>query len=270
MRLVILTALPRGVASIALLPLAGLPGHEVAGVVFSDALLAGSRKSRLARRLKKARRIGVLGALNGIRMRRWFFDDASDLLGVDDIGEVAGAAGVPVIHVPFVNHPEAQRQIARLDADLGISLGNSYIHRRVFELPRLGMLNVHHEVLPRYRGAQSVVWQLHDGSSRTGYTIHRIDSTLDGGEILYQETLPIDLRPTLRETVSRTCANLYLSSVGGLTHVIEHYDDISQNARPQTPGRGFTTPSLREYRRMAQNHRRLLSTVAGPATQVSR
>lgn len=254
-RLVVLTAVPRGLTSLALPDLAALPGHEVAGVIFSDALLAGTRRSRLKRRLKKSRKIGLVGALNGIRMRRWFFDDTAKLLGLRDVHDVSAEAGVPVIHVPYVNHAEAKRQIAALNADLGISLGNGYIRSEIFSLPRMGMVNIHHEVLPEYRGAQSVIWQLHGGSSTSGYTIHRIDSTLDGGDILYQETLPIDFHATLRETVGHTCARLYAASANGLTEVINRHDELVRQARPQGSGRSFTTPSLNEYRQIARNHR---------------
>jgi folate-dependent phosphoribosylglycinamide formyltransferase PurN len=45
------------------------------------------------------------------------------------------------------------------------------------------MINIHHELLPEFLGAQSVLWQLHEGSTKTGFTIHRID---DPGWLFYE------------------------------------------------------------------------------------
>lgn len=257
MKLTVLTAQPRGLASLALADLARSPEHEVVAVVYSDSLAGGARRPHLRRKVRKVRTIGLLGAVNGVRMRRWFSRDVAKLLSIEDIHQVAAEMGVPIEHVPHVNHPDAQRLIAGMDSDLGISLGNSYISHKTFSLPSEGMINVHHELLPEYRGAQSVIWQIHDGSSTTGYTIHRIDRTLDGGAILYQEKLPIDVRSTVRATVGNTCAALYRASISGLLQVVDNYPQLAHHALPQGSGRSLTTPSAREYHDIVRRHKEL-------------
>ena len=52
------------------------------------------------------------------------------------------------------------------------------------------MLNIHHEELPAFRNAQSVIWQLHEGRNKTGYTVHEITREIDGGRILKQSRSP--------------------------------------------------------------------------------
>ena len=119
------------------------------------------------------------------------------------------------------------------------------------------MINIHHEILPEFQGAQSIIWQVYEGTLMTGYTIHQIDRRIDTGDILYQERISIDLRPTLRETVSHNCARLYEASAKGLVNVIINYPELVANAVHQRGGRSFTTPAFWQYLRMVRQHRRL-------------
>jgi methionyl-tRNA formyltransferase len=59
-------------------------------------------------------------------------------------------------------------------------------------LPRLGSINTHPAVLPRYRGPNPVFWQLMNGEPEIGLTVHRMDAEFDTGPILAQATMPID------------------------------------------------------------------------------
>jgi methionyl-tRNA formyltransferase len=257
-RLVIFTALERGVASIVVPRLVAAPHHDLAGIVFSEMLLAG-RRNWFERRVKKIAKIGVLGAANGIRMRRWFFEVPAERLGLRPIDVVAAEAGVPIVRVPHVNHPMTVEYLQSVNADVGISLGNSYIGRRVFSTPRRGMINIHHEMLPEYRGAQSVIWQIHNGSRQSGYTIHQIDASIDGGAILYQQPVSIVVRRRLDDTVADTCAELYARSVDGLMYVLNHFDELARDAKPQGSGASYTTPSFRQYRRIVREHRAMVA-----------
>jgi len=255
MRIVILTCMQRGMASLAL-PKLVASQHTVARVIYSEERVP--RKKSWKRRLRKAMRIGILGALNGIRMRRWFSEEPADLLHLRAIGEVAESLHVP-FHVTSAINTERTIELMRdARADIGISLGNSYIGRNVFSIPGMGMINIHHEVLPQFRGAHTVLWQLHEGRAETGYTIHRIDATIDGGAIIHGEKMPIELRPTLHETVVQNCARVYERSVDGLIDVLDRFDDVVDRVAPQGEGRSFTTPSFRQFLRMSRNHRQLL------------
>jgi methionyl-tRNA formyltransferase len=254
----ILTAVRRGVASLAIPRLVESERHRIVAVVVTEEQIQNKWK-RVKRRVKKIARIGVSGAINGLRMRRWFFEEPADMLGMRDVADVAAEHGVPMRVVPAINCDETRTLIRSLNADLGLSLGNSYIGRSVFSIPKFGMINIHHEILPQFRGAQSVLWQLHEGSDSSGYTVHQIDASIDNGAILYQEPVPIDVRPTLHETVAATCATLYARSVDGLLRVLDTYEELAAVAKPQGAGRSFTTPSLRQYLRMARNHRALLA-----------
>jgi methionyl-tRNA formyltransferase len=77
-------------------------------------------------------------------------------------------------------------------------------------VPRLGAVNGHPSLLPRYRGPIPVGWAIRNGETAIGYTYHRMDAELDTGAILAQETIPLgdehsweELVPKLAECVGR-------------------------------------------------------------------
>ncbi len=59
-------------------------------------------------------------------------------------------------------------------------------------LPRLGSINTHPSVLPRYRGPNPIFWQIMNGEAEIGLTVHRMDAEFDTGPILAQATMPMD------------------------------------------------------------------------------
>ena len=96
-----------------------------------------------------------------------------------------------VIDVPSVNSDEAVAALRRLDAELGVSLGNRIIGPHVFSVPRHGMINLHHGAVPAYRGGPPAFWELYDGAATMGVTVHRIDEQLDHGEVLARGEVPV-------------------------------------------------------------------------------
>jgi methionyl-tRNA formyltransferase len=255
-KVIVVTSVERGFASLCLPLLAHTPAVEVQGVI-----LAGraplKRVARLRKIVRKVRAIGVRGAINGLRMRRWYTDDLAEALRLRDVREVAAGCGIRVEETPSVNAQRTAELIRASGADLGLSLGNGWIAPAVFERPRLGMLNVHHELLPEFQGAQSVLWAIHEGRGVSGFTIHRIARAIDTGDILWREEAPIQFKSTLRETVVATTAQLFERSAKRLAEVVASYEALAARAQPQGEGHRFTTPTWRQFQRMLEQHERL-------------
>lgn len=254
MRVVILSSTPRGFASYCLPALVGVPGITVTGVVFSEGIVQRPWLRRW-RKLQKTARIGPLGALNGRRMRAWY--DPSERLQLEEIGALSSRLGVPFAATPSLFAPRTVELVRAADADVGLSLGNGYIPERVFTIPRQGMLNIHHELLPEYQGAQSIIWQLYHGSRTTGYTIHRIDKHIDTGEILLREELDVRFGATLEETVRTNYIRLWERSRSAVVELLGDFDKYAAASRPQGPGKSFTTPTYWQFRRIVREHGRL-------------
>ena len=231
-------------------------GVQVAGIVHNKGLptRAQARRSR-ARVFRKVLAIGVLGAINGIRMRRWYANTAFRL-NLPSLTQQAQSFGVPLLSVDNLKDSNVLSFIDSLDCDIGLSLGNGYLPKSIYQRTRLGMLNIHHEVLPDFRGAQSVIWQLYEGSTETGFTIHRIDEGIDTGDLVYIERMPIVFRRSLSETVSVTYAELNRRSAVALSQVLSEPLSI-ERALKQRNGRHYTTPSGLQFCRILWNYYRL-------------
>src|ERR687896_463080 len=103
------------------------------------------------------------------------------------------AAVSPGIDAIVSNHPERwAAMLAPLHPDLIVSGGFPWrIPADVLALPRLGAINLHPALLPRYRGPAAVEWALRNGDAEMGFTVHRLSPDFDTGPILAQARIPI-------------------------------------------------------------------------------
>jgi len=100
--------------------------------------------------------------------------------------------GLPVFQPERVRRPEAVELLKDLAPEAMVVVGyGQIIPQSVIDIPRLGILNVHASLLPKYRGAAPIQWAVANGESRTGVTIMRIDAGLDTGDILLAEETAI-------------------------------------------------------------------------------
>ena len=267
MRAFILTCGRLGAAATLLPILAASREFEIVGVVLNKRVLSRAERQRSRIRiLRKTLAIGPVGALNGIRMRSWY-GNAAVRLGARPIDQQARELGIPMVEVENHRDPRLAEFVTSSRCDIGLSLGNGYIPKSVFSLSPMGMLNIHHEVLPDFRGAQSVIWQLHEGSSATGFTIHRINAGIDTGPVVVVERVPITFGRSLEETVSVTYADLIQKSGTALAHVLGHPSSI-EAATVQQGGRHFTTPTAMQFLRIIRNHARLRARALGSDADV--
>jgi len=255
-RVYIMTCSHLGTAAAVLPTLCKAGGVEVAGIVMNRGHLTDDQRKRVRiRKFRKILSIGISGALNGVRMRPWY-SNAAVRLGARRIDEQARELGIPYLEVDNLRAPELKDFIVSLRCEIGLSLGNGYIPSSVFSLTPLGMINTHHEVLPDFRGAQSVIWQIYEGSTTTGFTIHRIDSGIDTGPIILVERVPIRFGASLEETVTATYSELIRSSGDALARILRERSAV-ESAAPQPGGRHYTTPSGLQFLRILRNHARL-------------
>jgi len=253
MKLVVLTSSRFGIASACLTMLHESGKCGVVRVIISRTKPV-NRVRRLQQKSKKAMQIGLLGALNGLRMRAWYEGSPSA-----DVVETCRRLGIPVFETDHTNSDETVRLMTEAEADLGLSLGNSYIAERVFGVPKFGMINVHGERLPEYQNAQSVIWPIYNLESTTGLSIHQIDRSIDTGKILYREEYPIVFRARLRDTVRATTEITWQHTPAAVRYVCENYEPLAGDAISQEKGKKYTTPTIWQFIRMTRNNRRLYS-----------
>lgn len=109
---------------------------------------------------------------------------------------------LPVYQPQSLKDEEAQQTLSDLNADVMIVVAYGLLlPLAVLDAPRLGCINVHGSILPKWRGAAPIQRSLWAGDSETGVTIMQMDEGLDTGDMLAIETLPI--------TAEDTSATLY-------------------------------------------------------------
>jgi methionyl-tRNA formyltransferase len=129
-------------------------------------------------------------------------------------------ASIPVAQPPTLRSPEDRAPLVDWRPDVLVVVAYGLIlPSAVLEIPRLGCVNVHASLLPRWRGAAPIERALLAGDETTGVTIMRMDAGLDTGPTLLQRAIAIGPRDTgadLRERLAAEGAPLLLQALQGL------------------------------------------------------
>ncbi|MBD2001270.1 methionyl-tRNA formyltransferase [Leptolyngbya sp. FACHB-541] len=107
---------------------------------------------------------------------------------------------------------------SQADAFVVVAYGQ-ILSQGILDMPRLGCINAHGSLLPRYRGAAPIQWSLYHGETETGITTMLMDAGMDTGAMLLKTTTPIGLLDTaldLAETLSAVSADLLVETLVGL------------------------------------------------------
>lgn len=116
--------------------------------------------------------------------------------------------GIPIIQPERLKPPDVAATLREWRPDLGVVAAYGRIlPEDLINLPRLGMINVHASLLPKYRGAAPVHRAVIDGEPETGVTIMRLEKTLDTGPMFAKATRPIGPDET-SDVVERDLAEL--------------------------------------------------------------
>src|SRR5271165_1009816 len=124
------------------------------------------------------------------------------------VKRMAVTLGLPIIQPEKIkNNQEFRAQLESLAPEAIIVVGyGRIIPQWMIDLPKLGNLNLHGSLLPKYRGAAPIQWAIANGERVTGVTTIRLDEGLDTGDMLMQREMAIapdqtaaDLYPLLAE-----------------------------------------------------------------------
>ena len=109
------------------------------------------------------------------------------------VQQCAEALGIPVMTPLSLRDPDAQAAFAGFGADVAVVAAYGLIlPRAVLEAPRLGCINVHASLLPRWRGAAPIQRAILAGDDETGVCIMQMEAGLDTGPVLLEGRIDID------------------------------------------------------------------------------
>ena len=160
-----------------------------------------------------------------------------------EVKELARRLGLRIIQPEDVNSVDAQGRVREAGPDVivtaafGQKLGNELL-----AIPRLGGINVHASLLPKYRGAAPINWAILRGESETGITIFRMAERMDAGEIISQAAIPIGPAETAGELTERLAAL-------GADLLVKALDDLAAGRatfRPQDLQGATRAPMLKK------------------------
>lgn len=140
--------------------------------------------------------------------------------GQSPVKQLANFHHIPIYQPSNLREPKAYQALETLQPDLLVVVAYGLLlPPEVLSIPRLGALNVHGSLLPRWRGAAPVQRALLSGDTSTGITIMQMDAGLDTGPILMQVTeniLPTDTTDSLQQRLAKLGADALLSTLQDL------------------------------------------------------
>ncbi len=97
-----------------------------------------------------------------------------------------------IVSVDTVNSSECLNKLNEIQPDFGIVFGTGIIKKHIIQLFKDGLLNVHRGISQEYRGLDSDLWAIyHSDYQNLGVTIHKVEETLDTGEIIFEKKMTI-------------------------------------------------------------------------------
>jgi peptidoglycan/xylan/chitin deacetylase (PgdA/CDA1 family) len=111
---------------------------------------------------------------------------------IEDLQAFCAARSIPFLDTHDVHSVEALAFVRAQDPGLGLVYGTRILRPALFELPTQGSINIHQRKVPEYRGGGPIgLWELLDGETEIGVTVHRVVQQVDAGPVLESTTIPI-------------------------------------------------------------------------------
>jgi folate-dependent phosphoribosylglycinamide formyltransferase PurN/peptidoglycan/xylan/chitin deacetylase (PgdA/CDA1 family) len=212
LKVVILTSVPpQRVARIMTRIRREAPEAQVVGILYAP-FLPKTLKKRIATWRKKGKRLvywryvlhritaatgrNLSGLMDGVirfihAAPRWPNGEPGDALAA--LKAACAANQVELFISPDIHAETALDFVRSLNADLGLVFGTKILKPALFEIPKLGSINIHKRKVPDYRGGGAVgLWELLDGQKEIGVTVHRVEAKVDVGAVFRSALIPIE------------------------------------------------------------------------------
>lgn len=113
--------------------------------------------------------------------------------------------------------------LQKTDPKVGFVFGGPIIKKQLHQMPKFGCVNIHTGLVEHYRGVDSTLWALYDNNTDLiGTTLHYIDDSIDGGNIINAAKVKIEKHDNLDKLFYKTCEC-------GFSLILDNIDDIISN-----------------------------------------
>ncbi|MBF0531513.1 MAG: methionyl-tRNA formyltransferase [Candidatus Omnitrophica bacterium] len=162
-------------------------------------------------------------------------------VAVSPVKTAALQQGVPVLQPEDIKDARLLTALTNLAADLFLVIAyGRFLPDTLLALPRLGAINVHGSLLPKYRGAAPINWAIINGETETGLTLIKMNPQMDAGEILAQHKMqiaPDETAVSLRERMKQ-------AGPGFLLTYLREWEALRLAGKSQDPNAVTFAPKL--------------------------
>lgn len=138
--------------------------------------------------------------------------------------------GIPVLQPEKLKNKTFLEELATYKADLQVVVAFRMLPEVVWEMPKLGTINLHGSLLPQYRGAAPINWAVINGETMTGVTTFFIEKEIDTGNIIFSENIEIKATDTagdLHDRMMWTGGDLMVKTVKAIASGV--YPSVKQD-----------------------------------------
>ncbi len=168
---------------------------------------------------------------------------AKKVAAVNGMRDLAHQYGIEVFDPENINLPESLEQLTSYKADLMIVCDYGQIlSAEALGTARMGGINLHGSLLPKYRGAAPINWAIYHGETHTGVTVIHMTPRVDAGPCIGQATTPIEPEENAAEVEARLC------EVGGwlIRRTVDLLEADQSELLPQDPTLASKAPRLKK------------------------
>jgi folate-dependent phosphoribosylglycinamide formyltransferase PurN len=146
--------------------------------------------------------------------------------------------------VKRIHSQEVLDHVRALQPDLGLIYGSPILKPRLFGIPTLGTLGIHHGKLPEYRGNKTAFWAMYNGEPVAGVTIQKVNEGLDTGSIVKEAEVQIGRKsyPTVVRELEELGLNLYIQAVLEVKNGVAVF-----KPQPVMKGKLYRNPKLGDF-----------------------
>ncbi len=137
---------------------------------------------------------------------------------------------IPVLQPDKLKNEEFINTLINLNPDLIVIIAFRILPKEIFSIPKLGSINLHASLLPKYRGAAPINHAIINGETKSGITTFFLDDSVDTGSIILQKEISIDINDTFGDVYCRMSdagADLVLNSIDLIRN--KSYELINQD-----------------------------------------
>ncbi len=149
--------------------------------------------------------------------------------------------GLPVLTPAKLKSKSLREELRAFDPDIFVVVAFKILPRSLFTLPPRGSINIHASLLPKYRGAAPINWALIKGETETGLSSFVLNESVDTGDLVLQETVPISGQDTFDSLYSRLSEKAGPFCVRSLERLeSDNFEPIPQDHGAATPAPKLT------------------------------